>query len=66
MITLPIAWAILLLSCGPSAVLALFTLPAVLLTSFFILDEVFFSFFSFFIAGTYISTHFISLGNYVL
>ena len=40
MITLPIAWFILLLSCGPSAVLVLFTLPVTLLGVFYILDQI--------------------------
>jgi hypothetical protein len=40
MITLPIAWCILLLSCGPSAVLVLITLPVTLLGSFYVLDQI--------------------------
>ena len=40
MVTLPIAWLILLASTGPSAVLVLLTLPTTLLVSFWVLDEV--------------------------
>ena len=40
MITLPIAWFILLLSCGPSAALVLLTLPVTLLGVFYVLDQV--------------------------
>eukprot|EP01043_Picozoa_sp_COSAG02_P010156 COSAG02_NODE_352_length_24036_cov_20.479258_23_plen_239_part_00 len=39
-ITLPIAWVILLLFCGPSACLVLVTLPVTLLVTFWLLDEV--------------------------
>jgi hypothetical protein len=40
MITLPIAWGILLLVCGPSAALVLVTLPVTALVSFWVLDQV--------------------------
>ena len=40
MITLPLAWLILFLSCGPSAVLVLITLPVTLLCTFFSLDKI--------------------------
>ena len=40
MITLPIAWLILLLACGPSAGLALVTLPVTLLGTFASLDKI--------------------------
>ena len=40
MTTLPIAWVILLLSCGPSAVLVLVTLPVTLFVTFWLLNEV--------------------------
>ena len=39
MITLPIAWFILLLSCGPSASIVLVTLPVSLLSVFYCLDQ---------------------------
>jgi uncharacterized membrane protein YdfJ with MMPL/SSD domain len=39
MVTLPIAWFILLLSCGPSAGLVLVTLPVTLLGTFYVLDQ---------------------------
>ena len=40
MITLPIAWIILLCSCGPSACLVLITLPVTLLVTFWLLNSV--------------------------
>ena len=40
MITLPIAWLILLAFCGPPAVLVLITLPVTLLTVFYLLNQV--------------------------
>ena len=40
MITLPLAWFILLVSCGPSAILVLITLPVTLLCTLFALNEI--------------------------
>jgi uncharacterized membrane protein YdfJ with MMPL/SSD domain len=40
MITLPIAWTILLFSCGRSACLVLVTLPVTLLVTFWLLNQV--------------------------